>query len=59
MNEAQATNKADSVLKLILENCPETVGRATLLGEQAPAELAKSIAQFRSTLIAEFLKQPV
>lgn len=58
MTESSAASKADTILLAILTNNPNCLGSGNMTDSSNAAEIAKSLATFRETLIASLKKQP-
>lgn len=58
MTEMQAVIKADRILELLIQHQPGLFAHGLLHGEKTALYAASALAGFRSTLIAELMKQP-
>lgn len=58
MNEAQAAERADKIIGLLLTHQPNVLGTSALHGEIQAVKAARDIAAFRTKLIEELKPQP-
>lgn len=58
MNEAQAAERADKIIGLLLTNQPNVLGTSALHGEIQARKAASDLAAFRLKLIEELKSQP-